>query len=119
MRKIMLLFLSILMSVAVVLGQGTTGRLSGTVSGPDGALPGATVTAVDHSTGKETTVTANESGGFLIPQLEFGTYTVKFSAAGFKTFVASEVKIDVGREYTLDPTLQIGEVQEVVNVTAG
>ena len=81
MRKIMLLFLSILMSVAVVLGQGTTGRLSGTVSGPDGALPGATVTAVDNNTGKETTVTANESGGFLIPQKNCDVDTRVWKAA--------------------------------------
>jgi hypothetical protein len=102
-----------------VLGQTTTGRLAGTVSGPDGSLPGATVTATDNTTGKEQTVTADGEGTFLFPQLEFGNYTVKITSSGFKTFVATEVKIDVGREYTLNPTLEIGNVQETVTVTAG
>ncbi len=100
------------------LGQ-TTGRLAGTVSGPDGVLPGATVTATDNTTGKELTVTANGEGAFIFPQLEFGTYTIKITSSGFKTFVANEVKIDVGRDYTLNPALEIGDVSAEVVVTAG
>ncbi len=102
-----------------VIGQTTTGRLAGTVSGPDGVLPGATVTATDNKTGKELTVTADGEGNFLFPQLEFGAYTVKVTSSGFKTFVANEVKIDVGRDYTLSPTLEIGDVSAEVVVTAG
>jgi hypothetical protein len=41
------------------------------------------------------------------------------TSTGFKTFVANEVKIDVGREYNLTPLLEIGAVQETVTVTAG
>lgn len=103
----------------VVLGQTSTGRLAGTVSGPDGALPGATVTATDNKTGKELTITADGEGNFRFPQLEFGTYTVRFTSSGFKTFIANEVKIDVGRDYTLSPTLEIGDVSAEVVVTAG
>lgn len=102
-----------------IAGQSTTGRLAGTVSGPDGVLPGATVTATDNKTGKEQTVTADGEGNFLFPQLEFGAYTVKVTSSGFKTFVANEVKIDVGRDYTLSPTLEIGDVSAEVVVTAG
>jgi hypothetical protein len=65
------------------------------------------------------TVTTNESGNFTVPQLESGTYTVSITASGFKTFVANEVKIDVGREYSLNPALEIGSLQETVTVTAG
>jgi len=101
------------------MAQTTTGRLAGAVSGPDGVLPGATVTATSNETGRELTVTASEDGTFLFPQLENGTYTVKITATGFKTFVANEVKIDVGRDYTLNPTLEVGSVQETVTVTAG
>jgi Carboxypeptidase regulatory-like domain len=119
MKKILFSFLLVLASFAVVVSQTTTGRLSGTVSTADGVVPGATVTATDNKTGKEQTTTTNESGEYIFPQLEFGTYTVKISAAGFKTFVANEVKVDVGREYTLDRQLEVGNVQETVTVTAG
>ena len=75
--------------------QTTTGRIVGTVSAPDGAvIPGALIVATDNQTGKERTVTATGDGTFEIPQLEFGTYTVKITATGYKTFTANEVKID-------------------------
>ncbi|MGH9819008.1 MAG: carboxypeptidase-like regulatory domain-containing protein, partial [Pyrinomonadaceae bacterium] len=44
-------------------------------------------------------VTSNGDGTFEIPQLEFGTYSVKVTANGFKTFTAEHLKIDAGREY--------------------
>jgi len=111
--------LFILVSVTFALGQTSTGRLTGTVSSTDGALPGATITATDNASGREQTLTTNEAGAFTFPQLEAGTYTVRITASGFKAFVANEVKIDVGREYSLNPALEIGAVQETVTVTAG
>lgn len=119
MKKILTSFLLVLASLTVVVSQTTSGRLSGTVSTADGVVPGATVTATDNATGKEQTTTTNDSGEYVFPQLEFGTYTVKINATGFKTFVANDVKVDVGREYTLDRQLEVGNVQETVTVTAG
>lgn len=104
---------------AIAVGQTTTGRLSGTVSGPDGVLPGATVTITFNQTNKEFTVTTDGSGNFVFPQLEVGTYSVKVSASGFKTYVATDLKVDVAREYTLNPSLELGGVQETVTVSAG
>jgi hypothetical protein len=119
MKRFLTAFLVIVSSAVFAFGQGTTGRLSGTVSGPDGALPGATVTATDTKTGKEVTVTTNEEGFYSFPQLEFGTYTIRITATGFKTLVANEQKIDVGREATLSPILEIGDISAEVVVTAG
>src|SRR6185436_5838951 len=79
------------------LAQGNTGRLSGTVSSPDGVLAGATVVVKDNQTGKEQTLTTNSEGGFQIPQLDFGTYTVTVTMQGFKTHTANDLKIDVGK----------------------
>lgn len=119
MQRYLTAILLVMFSSIFVLAQGTNGSLTGTVSGPDGVLPGATVTATDAKTGKEQTVTSDSQGNFLFPQLEFGTYTVKVSSSGFKTFVANEVKIDVGREYSLTASLEIGDVSAEVVVTAG
>ena len=104
---------------SAIFAQTTTGRLSGVVSTADGILPSATIVARDNKTNKELTVVAKEDGTFLFPQLEFGTYTVTVTVAGFKTFVANDVKIDVGRDYSLNPVLEIGNVQETVTVQAG
>jgi len=116
-----LLFVVALVSsfAMTALGQGTTGTLSGTVSGPDGVLPGATVVARDNNSGREVTATTNEQGFYQFLQLEFGTYTVRVTATGFKTLVANELKIDVGRAANLSPSLEIGDVSAEVTVTAG
>jgi len=119
MKKCVCSIFLVITMAAIVVAQTTTGRLAGTVEGPDGALPGATVTVKDNRTGKEISVVTNESGSYQFPQLEFGTYTITVVSNGFKTFVATDVKIDVGREYTYNPSLEIGDVQESVTVTAG
>src|SRR6185295_5940381 len=84
-----------------------------------GVIQGATVTVKDNQSGKEVTAVSNESGGFTVAQLDVGTYTVKISAAGHKLFTATAVKIDVGREYTLNATLEAGNISESVTVVAG
>lgn len=119
MRKIFSITLWLAVCAMAAVAQTTTGRLTGTVSGPDGLLPNATVVARDNKTGKEITATTTENGAFLFSQLEFGTYTVTVTSTGFKTFVANDVKIDVGREYTLNTTMELGSLEENVTVTAG
>jgi hypothetical protein len=120
MKKFMFALTLVVLTASIALAQGTTGRLSGTVSDANGAtLAGATVTATDTKTGKEISVTAKEDGNFAFPQIEFGTYTVTITAANFKKFVATDVKIDTNREYTLNAALQVGSVTEVVEVVAG
>ncbi|HQX54896.1 MAG TPA: TonB-dependent receptor [Pyrinomonadaceae bacterium] len=119
MKRFILGFFLVILATSIAMAQTTTGRLSGTVSGPDGVLPGATITATDVATGKSQTTVSNGEGAYSFPQLEFGTYTVKVTSAGFKAYVASSVKIDVGRDYSLSPALEVGAIEETVTVTAG
>jgi hypothetical protein len=129
LRKVFVFTLSLVLALGSLTGLGltsamaaqgsSTGKLSGTVAGPDGVIAGATVVLTDNMTGKETTVTSNQEGGFEIPLLNIGTYTVKVTAQGFKTFTATEVKIDVGKEYRLNAMLEVGNITESVTVQAG
>ena len=119
MNKILVLILTLFLSATMNFAQDTTGRIIGTVAALDGAIPGATIVIKDNQTGREQTVTASDDGTFTVPQLEFGTYTVTITATGYKTFVANEVKIDVGREYPLNAKLEVGQITEQVTVTAG
>lgn len=119
MNKILSLgFLLILFSLTVS-AQLSTSSLIGTVSGPDGSLPGATVLVKDNKTGKEITVKADDNGGFKVSNLEIGFYTVTVTVEGFKTFTAKEVKLEVGKDYNLTPQLEVGGISETVTVTAG
>lgn len=118
MKRIVFAALMLCVFVASALAQTTSGRLVGTVSGPDGVIPGATVTVIDNQTKREQTLQTSGQGAFSIP-LEFGTYTVNITAQGFKTSVTTDIKIDVNREYTLNPTLEVGQVTEEVTVVGG
>lgn len=114
-----LLCLSVMAIATLAYGQAATGRLSGTVSGPDGLIANATVVVTDNQTKQSKTVMTNDQGAFSFPQLAVGTYTATFSATGFKTLSASAVRIDVGKEYVLTPTLEVGAIEEQVNVFEG
>ena len=121
MRKLvycLLLITFALSAMVTVSAQTTTGRLVGTVSSTDGVLPGATVVLTDIKSGKETTLTTNEEGSYSIPNLEPGDYTVKITAAGFKTTTAN-ITVQVGQEYSLPVILEVGAVTETVTVTPG
>lgn len=117
--RLLMLTISVCALSLAAIAQTTTGRLVGSVSAPDGgALAGATVMVTDTKTGREITVTTNSEGNFTFPLLDYGTYAVKVTSSGFKT-TTTEVKIEVGQEYSLPVRLEVGNVSETVNVTGG
>ena len=96
------------------------GSLVGTVVDQQGGVvANATVVVTDDATGKDRTIQSSGEGTFTIPQLEVGTYTVKVTASGFKTYTATQLKIDVAKSYTLNIALEPGGVTENVTVVAG
>lgn len=119
MRKFIFSFFILISLVGIGLAQSNTGNLIVNVSDPSGVIPGATVLVTDNQTGKERTVITGDEGSISIPQLEVGTYTVKVTSEGRKTKVFNDVKIDIGKTYTLPAVLEAGDIQEVVEVTAG
>ena len=119
MKKFTLAVLSLCFSAAAVLAQSSTSTLTGTVSDASGVIQNATVLIKDNKTNKERTVQTNDSGNFVVPDMDVGTYTVTVTATGHKTFTATDVKIDAGRPYSLPIVMEIGDVKETVTVVAG
>ena len=112
--------LTIVLLAGTVFGQLSAGTLVGTVVDQNGgAVAGATVEVTDNATNKLRTVQATSDGTFTVPQLDVGTYTVKVTAQGFKAYTATDLKIDVGKQYSLAITLEPGGVNENVTVVAG
>src|ERR1043165_10006258 len=110
---------SLSLAAASVLAQDvqTKGMSGGTVSDATGAaVPGAKI-VVTGQTG-ERTGTTNDSGIFRVENLEPGTYTVRVEQTGFKSAVANNVTVNVGRESTINLKLEPGEVTATVDVTA-
>ncbi|HEX6187813.1 MAG TPA: TonB-dependent receptor, partial [Pyrinomonadaceae bacterium] len=105
---------------SIALAQSSAGSLVGSIVDQNGAtIAGATIEINDNATGKSRTVHGSDSGTFTVPQLDVGTYTVKVTAPGFKIYTATDLKIDVGKQYSLAVVLEAGTVQESVTVVAG
>ena len=120
MKKFMLAALALCLMAMSVLAQSDTGDLTGSivdVSG--GTIAGATIVVTDVATGTTRTVQSGGDGGFNVSQLRAGTYTVQVQREGYKTFTATELKIDVAKTYTLNVTLEPGGLEERVTVVAG
>ena len=79
-------------------GGSNTTTLSGVVVDPSGGvLPGVTVEAKENATGVTYTAVSDDQGRFAISNIMPGTYTVKVSLLGFKTFVAPDIRFSPRR----------------------
>ncbi len=95
------------------------GGIAGTVTDPTGAaIPGATVTAANDSTGVSTTRQTTGAGYYDMPTLDPGVYTVTVSATGFQQMVQHNVRVDALQSVGLNPKLTIGQTGETVTVNA-
>ena len=105
---------------AIVTAQELAATLTGNVTDPSGALvPGATIVVHSDDTGSDVrTVTTNSAGSYNITNLPAGRYTVSFNSAGFQTYVAKNVTLNVAEKHSMDVQLKAGQVSERVEVTA-
>ncbi len=105
----------ILVSSSPLLAQMDRGTLTGTITDPSGLpLSGAKVTATHQGTGLNREVVVPDSGGFAMPALPIGHYSVTVQANGFKTVRVDDVELQVGTHRTLDLQLELaGAAMEV------
>ncbi|MGB8013365.1 MAG: carboxypeptidase regulatory-like domain-containing protein [Terriglobales bacterium] len=105
---------------AAGLAQELAATLTGTVTDPSGAVvAGATILVHSDDTAVDTPpVTTTSTGSFNITHLPAGRYTVTVKDAGFETFVAHGVIMNVAETHTLDVRMTAGKVSETMEVTA-
>jgi len=116
--KLRLLVVFVLFSTALLVGQTFRGTILGTVTDPSGAVvAGATVKVRNVGTGQERSTTTSADGSYAVPELPIGTYTVTVTQAGFKTFAATSVTVDVATERRVDAALTTGAVTTRVEVS--
>ena len=112
--------LAIASASAFAQGGATTSSIVGTVSDASGAvIPGAAVAVRNNATGADYSATTNEQGGFTIPSVNPGAYTVTVTLMGFKTAVVNDVRVTAGTPATVRVTLTVGGVEESVVVSVG
>jgi hypothetical protein len=99
--------------------QSDYGSITGFVKDPSGAVvPNAKVTIKNEGNGEERSASTNESGYFVMPNLQPGYYRVTAEASGFKMFVSSHNKLNPTSALSLDASLTIGSPTESVEVSA-
>ena len=98
----------------------STSTVTGTVFDSSGAtVPTAKVELLDKDTGAKTTTTTSADGHFTFPAVRPGNYSVTVTATGFRQAVIGAVKVEIGKSALLNITLEVGQMTEVVQVTAG
>ena len=98
-------------------GQAESGRVVGTVTDSTGAaIPQASVTLLNKTTGLKLTGTSNASGELNVSAVPAGDYTATVTAPGFQTETQA-LTVRVTTSLTLNFTLKPGAETTTVEVT--
>ena len=99
--------------------QVATGDILGTVTDGSGSVvAGATVTVENVGTRQVRTFVTKSTGEYVFTSLQPGTYQVTVTSPTFKTFDAANVVVAASDRVRIDAPLQVGSVNERVEVTA-
>ena len=93
--------------------------MSGAVKDPTGAVvAGAKVSIRNTGTNILHDLMTNKDGEYNVPLLDVGQYDVSVEATGFKKQVQTGLTLQVGQTARVDFTLTLGQVSDVMEVTA-
>lgn len=99
--------------------QIVTGAVVGTVKDPTGAVvKGAKVSLVNQATNIAQTTVTSAAGNYVFATVPVGVYTLHASAAGFKTYVDTGIRVQIQATVTADVALAIGSISQHVTVTS-
>ncbi|HEX6737578.1 MAG TPA: TonB-dependent receptor, partial [Vicinamibacteria bacterium] len=110
------------MGLAAALGapafaQGVTAKVEGVITDSSGAaVPGATVTATQLATNAARDAVSDGQGRYALTALPLGEHRVQVSLSGFKP-KATRVTLTVNESARLDFVLEVGALDEVVEVS--
>ena len=105
--------------VSVAFAQQPFGTIVGTVTDQTGAsLPAATVTVTNTRTRVNQTVVTSTTGDYSVSYLISGVYTIKAERPSFRPALMSNVLVRAAETVRVDFRMQLGEVQQVLQVSA-
>lgn len=108
----------LIMLASPIAAQTATVTIKGAVKDSSGnALPGATVTLVQQSTGLRKSFTTDAGGQYVFTLIEPGEYIVEARADGFSGFRQSR-RFEVGQTAEIEIVLSPGNVTETVYIAA-
>src|SRR5271167_3524962 len=115
--------LALLLLILVVLppawAQGNTGRILGSVhDSQDTAIVGAKITITDTLRGTTRTLTSDDDGDYVAPDLQPSSYRVFIEAKGFTSFERKDITLEVAKDVRIDATLKPGESTEIITINS-
>jgi hypothetical protein len=106
-------------SVCAVAHAQSTALVTGVVIDPNGAaVPRVRIIATNADTSVQRLTATDEVGRYQLAALPVGTYRIEIIAKGFRKHVLDGLTLAVGQSVDQDFQLQIGDVSQVVTVTA-
>ncbi len=118
-RKSLFLFsLFAIFSPGLVAQTVDTAILGTVLDSSGGAVANVSVTAIQNSTGISKTASTGSSGAYELRYLVPGRYTLEVKSTGFNTERRTGIEIQIGQQAKVDFTLQVGAVQQTVEVQA-
>lgn len=103
----------------VLSAQEFRGVIAGRVLDPGGAvIVNARIAAIHTDTGAKSETRSGADGGYTLPFLTPGLYTLTAEAAGFRNLRRERVQVSTNNRLTVDIQLELGAVTDAVTVTA-
>ena len=106
-----------LIALAAPAAAQSTASIEGQIIDPNGAVvPGVEIYASSEAIGVYREAVSDNAGRYQIASLPVGDYYVEVRAPGFKKQIVRNIHLEVGRRTTLDFNLEVGDVDEQVNI---
>src|SRR5262245_39919268 len=71
-------------------------------------VPGAKITRSNTATGVIQSMDSDAAGNYEFARVRPGTYSLKVEHSGFKTYLQSQIPIEVEQRARVDATLEVG-----------
>ena len=118
-RRVFLLSVMLVIASATAAFSQTFGAITGHIGDASGAaVPGAQISLTSEATNAVRTTVSSNSGDYTFPSVAPGVYSIRVERTSFKTATSPHVEVQVQQSVRLDFTLELGQVNESVQVSA-
>jgi hypothetical protein len=113
------LILTTLVIAAQAMAQSTFGTLVGTIRDPSGSVVAeAVVSATNSGTSAKRSVVTDKEGGYVLVNMEPGTYQLDIQAPGFQVITVKAVELTARETVRTDGILSVAGQAQSVSVNA-
>jgi hypothetical protein len=111
--------MAVALCVPTASAQESTGTILGVITDETGAVvPNVAVTITSEDTGLTRTATTGNDGGYVVPLLPVGRYSVEAEASGFHRVVQTGIFLNVNEKARIDIVLRVGSLEDTITVEA-